>query len=326
MITGTFIDEITHDIPSSNWGRKQWIDDFKAMKAIGIDTVIIIRNGYRNATTFESKVIKKYWGQMLPVPIDLLDLFLELAEINDMDLFFGTYDSGKYWVNGDYQTEVDINKAFVDEVIERYGDSTSLRGWYISHEIDTYNPDMMRVYRELGDHLKSHKDAPILISPYIHGKKQFAENPTTLADHEKQWDKVFAEIQDCVDIVAFQDGNVDYNELCDYLGVNARLAAKYGLTSWTNVETFDRDMPIKFPPISWPALLKKMQCATEAGVDKQITFEFSHFLSPNSIYPSARNLNKLYTKWLASQQVENAVSQRYITAEIESKVKMGIRA
>ena len=28
--------------------------------------------------------------------------------------------------------------------------------------------------------------------------------------------------------------------------------------------------------------------------EKIITFEFSHFLSPQSIYPSARNLNRLY--------------------------------
>ena len=32
----------------------------------------------------------------------------------------------------------------------------------------------------------------------------------------------------------------------------------------------------------------------EEYADKIITFEFSHFLSPQSIYPSARNLNRLY--------------------------------
>ena len=46
-ITGTFLDEITHDIPSNNWGRVEWAQDFKLMKAIGIDTVILIRAGCR---------------------------------------------------------------------------------------------------------------------------------------------------------------------------------------------------------------------------------------------------------------------------------------
>ena len=39
-ITGTFLDEISHDIPSSNWGPEEWAADFDAMKADGIDTVI----------------------------------------------------------------------------------------------------------------------------------------------------------------------------------------------------------------------------------------------------------------------------------------------
>ncbi|HNX55061.1 MAG TPA: DUF4434 domain-containing protein, partial [Prolixibacteraceae bacterium] len=46
-ITGTFLDEISHDIPHQNWGEKEWDADFANMKAIGIDTVIMIRSGYR---------------------------------------------------------------------------------------------------------------------------------------------------------------------------------------------------------------------------------------------------------------------------------------
>ena len=304
-ITGTFIDEITHDIPSANWGHAEWTRDFDAMRNVGIDTVIIIRNGYRSSVTFESETIKKYVPIMLPVPFDLVEIFLNEAQRCGMDLFFGTYDSGHYWMQGDYQKEVDINKEFTDEVIAKYGDKPAFKGWYICHEIDAYNDAVMKVYRQLSRHLKSLKDLPILISPYIHGKKQFAENPTTLAQHEKDWDRVFSEISDCVDIVAFQDGNVDYHELTSYLEVNAKLARKHGLISWTNVESFDRDMPIKFPPISWPAFLHKMQCAQQAGVDKMISFEFSHFMSPNSIYPSARNLNARYIEWLKQTNQHN---------------------
>ena len=41
-ITGTFLDEISHDIPHQNWGVKEWDMDFQHMKAIWIDTIIII--------------------------------------------------------------------------------------------------------------------------------------------------------------------------------------------------------------------------------------------------------------------------------------------
>ena len=50
-ITATFIDEISHDIPHQNWGRDEWEKDFQAMKAIGIDTVIMIRCGWKQWLT-----------------------------------------------------------------------------------------------------------------------------------------------------------------------------------------------------------------------------------------------------------------------------------
>ena len=46
-ITGTFLDEISHDIVHQNWGEQEWDRDFAHMKAIGINTVIVIRSGYR---------------------------------------------------------------------------------------------------------------------------------------------------------------------------------------------------------------------------------------------------------------------------------------
>jgi hypothetical protein len=100
-----------------------------------------------------------------------------------------------------------------------------------------------------------------------------------------------------VDIVAFQDGHVDFHELPDFLAVNKSLADKYGLRCWTNSETFDRDMPIKFLPIKWEKLLLKLEAARQVGMEKAITFEFSHFLSPNSCYPQAHYLYKRYCEY-----------------------------
>ena len=48
-IKGTFLDEISHDIPHQNWGEAEWDRDFGYMREAGIDTVILIRstNTYR---------------------------------------------------------------------------------------------------------------------------------------------------------------------------------------------------------------------------------------------------------------------------------------
>ena len=298
-ITGTFLDEITHDIPASNWGHDEWACDFDAMKRIGIDTVILIRAGYRNKVTFKSKTIEKCTGgSILPVPFDLVELFLDQAERCGMGLFFGTYDSGLYWHEGNYQKEIDINKAFSEEVISKYGHKKAFKGWYISHEIDSCNESVIKVYQQLAGHLKQLKNVPILISPYVHGIKQYADDPVTLDQHTKAWNRVFSTITGMIDIVAFQDGQVDYHELADYIAANRELAKKYGIACWSNVESFSRDMPIKFPPIGWPEMLHKMMIASERGVEKLITFEFSHFMSPNSIYPAAHNLYNRYVEWL----------------------------
>jgi hypothetical protein len=70
------------------------------------------------------------------------------------------------------------------------------------------------------------------------------------------------------------------------------------MTSWTNCESFDRDMPIKFLPIKWEKMLLKLEAAAKAGVDKAITFEFSHFMSPNSMYQSAHGLFDRYMEYI----------------------------
>ena len=303
MITGTFLDEISHDIPSANWGPEEWERDFAAMRDVGIDTVILIRAGYRDRATFDSKVLRKLHPHLI-VGDDLVGMFLTLAERYGQTFWFGTYDSGDYWNRGLFREEVDVNRTFADEVVERYGDAPAFGGWYISHEIDAFDETVMNVYAQLSDHLRGLKELPILISPYIRGPKQFTDT-LSLDEHVAEWRRVFERIEGKVDVVAFQDGNVEYARLPDYLAANAELAAERGLTTWSNVETFERDVHIKFPPIGWPKLRHKMEAALAAGVDKLITFEFSHFLSPNSMYPSARSLHRRYREWLAARESDD---------------------
>lgn len=302
IISGTFLDEITHDIPSQNWGEKEWREDFRIMKAVGIDTVILIRCGHKRWMTYPSATLKREMGCFDP-DTDLVELYLRLSEEFGMTFFFGTYDSGHYWHRGEYEREIELSKAVVSEVWERYGASPAFGGFYLSCEVSGKFAGIVDIYADLGRHCKTVSGGlPVMISPYIAGKKATAgwdptfssQEATTLAQHETEWEEILKGIEGAVDIVAFQDGHVDYDELADYLAVNKRLAKKYGMQSWTNLESFDRDMPWRFPPISWEKFLLKLQSAQEAEVDKAITFEFSHFMSPQSCYPQANNLFSRY--------------------------------
>jgi len=292
-ITGTFIDEITHDIPSQNWGRREWARDFDVMQRIGIDTVIIIRAGYREQSIFNSWVLRKH-RSMLPVRENLAKLFLDLAEQNGMRLIWGIYDPGDWEVNS--REAFAINREFMHEVHEQFAQHPAFGGWYLTFELSRNNPTQVELVVAAGDYAKTlTPELPTLISPYIAGSKAPpGVQPVSRAQHENEWSAIFERIRPYVDIVAFQDGHVDLIDAPEYLATNIRLARSAGMVCWSNVETFDRDVPIKFPPIDWRKLQFKMDAAREAGMDKLITFEFSHFLSPYSSYAAAHGLFQRY--------------------------------
>lgn len=293
-ITGTFLDEITHDIPAQNWGHKEWLAEFDVMQSIGIDTVIIIRAGYKQSVIFPSKVIHAF----LVNEDDLARLFLEAAAAREMKLFFGIYDSGLYWVNNDWQKEVAINKEFINEVLDRYGHYKSFYGWYLTHEVSHGEKNYIKLATAIGEYCKLQTpDKPTLISPYYHGEKINSHNSITVAEHEKIWGEIFSEISGVVDICAFQDGHVHYDELETWTQATRRIADEAGMKIWSNCESFDRDMPFKFPPIDWRKMKSKL-LATYKYVEKIITFEFSHFMSPHSMWPSAGNLFKHYQEFI----------------------------
>ena len=297
-ITGTFLDEISHDIPHQNWGEKEWERDFIAMKQAQIDTVILIRCGHKRFMTYPSEYLMKTMNCYCP-PVDLVDMFLRLAEKYGMTFYFGLYDSGKYWMQNDCRKELDISKFVAEEAYKRYGKYSSFGGWYLNCEVSHAYKGIISLYAGLGEFVKELSGGlPTMISPYIAGVKAYPDNPITIAQHERDWNEILSGIQGAVDILAFQDGHCDYEELLDYLYLNRELAQRYHMQSWTNCESFDRDMPINFLPIKWEKMRLKLEAARKAQLDKAITFEFSHFMSPNSMYSSAHGLFDRYMEYI----------------------------
>ncbi|WP_207422844.1 DUF4434 domain-containing protein [Desertivirga brevis] len=305
-ITGTFLDEISIDIPHQNWGRAEWDADFSHMKSVGIDSVYLIRSGLHRFITYPSKVLVKQEGCYEP-PVDLVKMFLELSDKHGMNFYFGLYDSGKYWANNQYQKEIDLNMRVIDEVWKNYGHFKSFKGWYLAQEISRRTSGIIDLYAKLGKHCKDiSNNLPTFISPWIDGKKtvqSFSSTLTkdeavTLKQHEEEWNEIFDGISKFVDAVAFQDGHVEFHELDGFFEINKRLARKYKMECWTNAETFDRDMPIKYLPIKFEKLRMKLEAARKAGFDKAITFEFSHFLSPQSAYLQAGHLFDRYKEYI----------------------------
>jgi len=283
-ITGTFIDEITFDIPSSNWSQEQWKKDLDYMQEIGIDTLIFIRGGFEDKAVFPSKVVGNSYAD------DLAGLIYEETSKRDMNVLFGAYISNGDWNRGDYATEIKINKEFVNEVYERYGDFPSFGGWYIPHEVTRDCLNITEIMAGLSAIFKDKTpDKKIMMSPFF--------NPTFSVERTaEEWDRLFTKAGKDVDICAFQDGTAPIDKMEAYYTAIREVCKKHNIEHWVNIETFERDVRSVFYPIPFQQLKRKIEMHKKYA-DKMITFEFSHFMSPQSIYPSAANLNNLYKEY-----------------------------
>ena len=287
-LTGTFLDEITYDIGSQNWTADDWKHDFEAMAFIGIDTVIIIRGGMRDQAVFPSEVVGNHGDP------DLAQLFLDQAAKHGMRLFFGTYDSGDLFAGaGLRHDELSMNLRLVDEIMARYGGHPAFQGWYMTHEVCSNAEGIGSLYSELAGYLKRITPSfPILISPYF---------PSRLAGNMfqppeqfgKTWRELLSGLTGLVDIIAFQDGTAPIADFPAYLAEAKSFTSELGIELWNNMEAFDRGLSYLYPARDIRVLRKRLQIA-ELYVTKHITFEFSHFISPNSCFPGAANLYRRY--------------------------------
>lgn len=308
-ISGTFIDEMTVDIPSQNWGPAEWEREFDTFVEAGIDTVILIRAGCGERLACPSPAVARRVST-LPVYVDLVQLFLDLATSHEIDFYLGLYDSNVFWYRYDWRRELEINFEFIDEIHDRYGNAPALRGWYLPHETADSSLRIMDLNTALAGRLKALRpDLPVLVSPFFFGRSDLwngtdlRQRPRDPEEHAQIWDELFGCYEGLVDFCAFQDGTADILRIGEYYSASQQVAKRHGIVSWANVETFDRDMPIKFPPTDWRKLVHRLEMV-QPYVEKVITFEFSHFMSPNAANPSARLLYQRYR-----DQLERGVSE-----------------
>ena len=291
-ISATFIDEITYDIPASNWTDEQWCKDLDNMKEVGIDTLVVMRGVFYNKAIYPSK----YFPTLKKPDEDFAGLMFNEAQKRGMNVYMGLYISNLAWNNGDTKGELEKNKLFVNEMLERYGDIPSFKGWYIPHETNTKILNIKEIMGGLAALCKDKTpDKRVLVSPFFNSSL-FSKEPFTPQRTAEEWDDIWEKAGKDIDDCAFQDGTSPLEDYEGYLKAMKGLCDKHNISLWANVETFERDVRRMYFPIPFDLMRKRIEIA-EPYVDKMITFEFSHFLSPQSIFPSAQNLNNLYKRY-----------------------------
>jgi hypothetical protein len=145
---------------------------------------------------------------------------------------------------------------------------------------------------------KLDKKKKILVSPRYAGEKWGGPVSNITPElHYRHFDYVFGEMDGLIDEAAFMDGHTHFKSLKGFVEATAEICKKYNISLWSNLETFDRDMPWRFPPIEWIKMKFKLDIV-QPYVDKIITFEAPHFLSPYSMFPSAKNLYERYMEYI----------------------------
>lgn len=240
-ITGTFLDEISHDIASQNWGPDEWAQESDTFIEVGIDTVIMIRTGCRKRLACPSETIAAH-RPVLPVYVDLVRMFLDLAAERGIDLFFGLYDSGFRWRRNDWTVEVDRNRAYLHETYDTYGSSLAFRGWYPPHETIDSGLRIIDTNVAPATEIRSFGDLPILVSPFYHGRTDAALGPAgsarSVEEHARAWSEILGAYSRLVNYCAFQDGTADFLALEELTKSAAKVAAKTGITLWSKLGSF----------------------------------------------------------------------------------------
>lgn len=288
-ISGTFIDEITYDIPSSNWDNEQWAKDLDYMKKVGIDTVITIRAGFNGKMIYPSKVLP-HLNEDDP---DFADFIFKECEKRNMKVIFGLYISNLTWNEGDADEEIRCNRLLIDEVCERYGHYKSFYGWYIPHEVGSNVLNIAYLQNTLAKMCKDKTpDKKVMFSPFFYCEWADKDHPLSPEETYKEWKEILKDSKGNIDLCAFQDGSAPYEQRSEYFKQAKKAMDEQGIEIWANIEMFDKS-PNGLMPVDFNILKSKIN-VVKPIVSKMITFEFSHFMSPQSIYPSARNLYKRY--------------------------------
>jgi len=292
-LTATFIDEITYDIVPQYWQEKEWQKDFDAMQEVGIDTVVVMRSIFYDKCLYPSKAFKDKKMDYK----DFLKFVLEEAEKRGIKVYLGMYISNLCWNDGDYEGEIKMNRIYIDEIMERYSKFKCFVGWYIPHETGHNSYNIKPTMRGLIDLIKEKTpDKKILISPFFRALDYYPEPRLSPQQTYDVWDDIFSVVGNDIDVCAFQDGTAKVEELGLYLAQIKKLCDKYHIEMWSNVETFYRGEDGALPPQDFDVIVKKIDIANQY-CSKLITFEFSHFLSPNSLYEKARENNIKYKEY-----------------------------
>jgi hypothetical protein len=286
-LTGSFIYSHPPDYVgrlTMEWGVQEWVDLFREMTEMGIDTVIYQAAAWAEVreSNYPSRVFTdfKTWDSLTPL--------VEACGRENMTLFLGglgnLYAFDEQATSETLSKDRDLQLACYDELVELY--RGGFHGFYMSPEtgfpglrqpereqlLNTYYQEVCRGVKERTP------DLPILLSPgtfYREGSEQDIH------------DFLYNLFVHCpIDIMCPQDSIGTFGSRLPHLRPSfeiwQQLCAELNMRLWVNVESFERariGTQQDFDPADFKRLAVQLSHAAQVG-EKIVSWEVPYFYSP----------------------------------------------
>jgi hypothetical protein len=308
-ITGTFVSRVAGDTGINNWGLAEWEYEFKLYKAIGIDTIIIIRCEVEMGGVHLSGLDPR--STTWPEDPNLVSMFFRLSEKYGMKLYLGGTESLDNLYKGYWKQEIQNNRIFFERAMEMFGHYKCFHGLYYTVEALPWHFNFCDIAigtAEAATRLAPEKKK--LFSPTLYGLTGYPNTHYSLDDFERIYGELLMAMSGKLDYCAWQDkyfradcrmGEIMEPSLNDWYHAAKRITEAAGSEFWANIETFQRastgSEQRDFRQVDYRNLAAKLQSAAKYAT-KNITYEFSTCMSPNAEWGSSARLLERYLEMI----------------------------
>lgn len=268
---------------AKDWDKPRWVKELLMLKEAKVEEVIIqsIADTKDKFAVYPTSIEGYRFNS-----IDMLYNALSAADFVGMRVRIGLGFSDDWWFKNAMDLdwllrEANDNKMIFNEVLEKYGDHTSIGGWYIPYEFyqftaitKNYQNNLNIFLKEIAREIKSKSDKDIMISPFYNSNYSWV---MPLAGWRKLVENALRNTG--IDILALQDGvGVRHNgikQLNDLFAYTKESTDKLGIKLYGNIETFEitskGNMPAAKERISIQMLLQKPY------VERFVAFSLNHY-------------------------------------------------
>jgi hypothetical protein len=271
-----------------DFDQNRWKQEITMLQRLGINEIILQAVAFTDAkyTVYPTK-LEGYTAN----DVDMLKNILTVADSLSMKVRIGLGFNHEWWNKkaSDFtwlNDEADKNKAIVNEIVEIYGNHSSINGWYIPYEFSQITAITLKQQSNLNSFYKQiaaeiGRKSPgkdIMVSPYYNSK--YSWEPLLPV-----WSLMVRNIlkDTGVDILALQDAvGAEYNtldQLEDIFSYTKNAAEAIGVKLYSVTETFT-SIPTGFLTAPQSSIFKQLS-AVRPYVQGYAAFSINHYQNAN---------------------------------------------